>query len=368
MREILSFITSLPGFLMDGGLISARWSHQCRVLLWCAWRARPKLWLVSCCRASPLLQEGGREGKKHKGGGGEKRKRVHDIISPGLLRSSPVEGWERWPTFPSELPSPVSSPPGSLELRVTERRLKDTTGNTKYRDRRREKRRTAAWRNETIISHARETPPRVLTCAYHAVKAALHHPPRRFNMCAGASGGRERSEGDASGWLQSYSSLYSQMLSKGQKEAGAKRSTARQIQTLEREIKKTPHRARNKDVFCHTVDALRVWARPHTASYVNPDQSRPPTTHTHTQMHTHNERVTWREKQEKQGDEADCVGELSVCEWDWSRGKHRCVVDSADKRRMKGCCVGESGLRSAARSAPTNSTFFPRVWARQPAP
>lgn len=80
--------------------------------------------------------------------------------------------------------------------------------------------------------------------------------------------------------------------------------------------------------------------------------------HTHTQMHTHNERVTWRGKQEKQGDEADCVGELSVCEWDWSRGKHRCVVDSADKRRMKGCCVGESGLRSAARSAPTNSTFF----------
>ena len=36
-------------------------------------------------------------------------------------------------------------------------------------------------------------------------------------------------------------------------------------------------------------------------------------THTHTQMHTHNERVRWRGKQEKQGDEADCVGELCVC-------------------------------------------------------
>ena len=94
-------------------------------------------------------------------------------------------------------------------------------------------------------------------------------------------------------------------------------------------------------------------------------------THTHTQMHTHNERVRWRGKQEKQGDEADCVGELCVCEWDWSRGKYRCVVDSADKWRMKGCCVGEFGLRSAARSAPMNSTFFVflfRVWARQPAP
>ncbi|KAK5895804.1 hypothetical protein CgunFtcFv8_009463 [Champsocephalus gunnari] len=35
--------------------------------------------------ASPLLCEGG---GKHKGG----KERVHDIISPGLLRSSPVEG------------------------------------------------------------------------------------------------------------------------------------------------------------------------------------------------------------------------------------------------------------------------------------
>lgn len=372
MREILSFITSLPGFLMDGGLISARWSHQCRVFLWCAWRARPKLWLVSCCRASPLLQEGGREGKKHKGGGEEKRKRVHDIISPGLLRSSPVEGWERWPTFPSELPSPVSSPPGSLELRVTERRLKDTTGNTIWiicfkthtentETEGAEKRRTAAWRNETIISHARETPPRVLTCAYHAVKAALHHPPRRFNMCAGASGGRERSEGDASGWLQSYSSLYSQMLSKGQKEAGAQRSTARQIQTLERETKKKTHTERGIKTSFATASTLSGFIAvgssktPHGLVCEPWPESDP---HTHTQMHTHNERVTWRGKQEKQGDEADCVGELSVCEWDWSRGKHRCVVDSADKRRMKGCCVGESGLRSAARSAPTNSTFF----------
>lgn len=48
----------------------------------------PAAGLLRCCRG-----EGGREGKKHKGGGGEeKRKRVHDIISPGLLRSSPVEG------------------------------------------------------------------------------------------------------------------------------------------------------------------------------------------------------------------------------------------------------------------------------------
>ena len=84
MREILSFIISLPSFLMDGGLISAGWSHQCRVFLWCAWWARPKLWLVSCCRASPLLQEGEREGKKHKGGGRREKEKSprHHLSRP----------------------------------------------------------------------------------------------------------------------------------------------------------------------------------------------------------------------------------------------------------------------------------------------
>lgn len=103
--------------LIDGGPISAQWSHQCRVFLWCAWWVWPKpgsapaAGLLHCCR---------REGKNIR------EERVHDIISPGLLRSSPTEGWERWPTFPSELPSPVSSPPGSLEHKVTEHRIIDT--------------------------------------------------------------------------------------------------------------------------------------------------------------------------------------------------------------------------------------------------
>lgn len=48
-------------------------------------------------------------GGRKKNTRGEKE-RVHDIISPGLLRSSPVEGWERWPTFPSKLPSLVYFP------------------------------------------------------------------------------------------------------------------------------------------------------------------------------------------------------------------------------------------------------------------
>lgn len=47
----------------------------------------PAAGLLRCCR-----REGGREKNIRGGGGEEKRKRVHDIISPGLLRSSPVEG------------------------------------------------------------------------------------------------------------------------------------------------------------------------------------------------------------------------------------------------------------------------------------
>lgn len=57
-----------------------------------------------------------------------------------------------------------------------------------------------------------------------------------------------------------------------------------------------------------------------TASCMNPDQSRP----AHTQTHTRTERVRWRqisrgetksemEQEKNEGDEADCVGELSVC-------------------------------------------------------
>lgn len=124
IREILSFITSLSSFWWMGALFQLNEVISVVCFLWCAWRVWPKpgsapaAGLLRCCR---------REEKNIRGG---KKERVHDIISPGLLRSSPVEGWERWPTFPSELPSPVSSPPGSLEHKVTEHRLKDILGNT----------------------------------------------------------------------------------------------------------------------------------------------------------------------------------------------------------------------------------------------
>ena len=75
--------------------------------VWCAW------WLPTRPGSAPAtgLLEGGKKIITAEGG-------ADDIISPGLLRSSPAEGWARWPTFPSQLlifshPREPGTPTGS---------------------------------------------------------------------------------------------------------------------------------------------------------------------------------------------------------------------------------------------------------------
>lgn len=110
--------------LMDGSYISTQWSHHCRMFLWCAWwvwskpGSAPAAGLLRCCR---------REEKHIRGG----KDRVHDIISPGLLRRSPVEGWKTLAHFPirASQPCPLSpwEPGTQSDWAHT---LMDTPGNT----------------------------------------------------------------------------------------------------------------------------------------------------------------------------------------------------------------------------------------------
>jgi len=147
--------------------------------------------LLCCCM---------REEKEHKRRGGE-RVRERERVSPRHHLSRPFKELssgglrESWPTFPSELPSSVSSPPGILEHRAST----DVHTHTHNMDithfkniprilfqhgltillRRRRPTKTQRQRHRRgrsfVACTCGRTGPQVVTYTYPVVKVTLHH-------------------------------------------------------------------------------------------------------------------------------------------------------------------------------------------------
>lgn len=205
---------------------------------------------------------------------------------------------------------------------------------------------TAAWRDNHLSCALRERKSlQVVTCTYHVVKVTLHHL-LDILICvqAQAKTGRE----DACCWLQSYLSLYSQMLSRAEGWSSVfQRTTDRKTGENREGEKREEIKVRNKEGFAVVVTlsgfiAVHVSQIPHgpiltplplphtwTLTRVNPH------TLTHTErwkkISSGRPRSRWNKRMRVM---KQIVWASWVREWESVRlieGKYRCMCDSVDK-------------------------------------